>query len=162
MGAALPSALAPASLCQYRTASPTKPPGLTRLAFRPHARHPCCADTCSNSIRVVKTTKQTATTPLTYTEAVKVRCPLLSPPTSTPPPPPPSPGSSCCKPLVGLHPHSWRCLQGQHRLVEVAWGARPPGAAVCTLLLSTGLAQPRQRLCRFTPTSFLLYSACSW
>ncbi|KAL4435632.1 hypothetical protein ABPG77_002595 [Micractinium sp. CCAP 211/92] len=30
------------------------------------------SDTCSNSIRVVKTTKQTATTPLTYTEAVKL------------------------------------------------------------------------------------------
>lgn len=30
------------------------------------------ADTCSNSIRVVKTTKQTATEPLTYPQAVKV------------------------------------------------------------------------------------------
>jgi hypothetical protein len=33
-----------------------------------------CADTCSNSIRVVKTTKQTATVPLTYPAAIKVGC----------------------------------------------------------------------------------------
>lgn len=31
------------------------------------------ADTCSNSIRVVKTTKQAATDPISYTQAVKVR-----------------------------------------------------------------------------------------
>lgn len=30
------------------------------------------SDCCSNSIRVIKTTKQTATVPLTYTEVVKV------------------------------------------------------------------------------------------
>ena len=31
------------------------------------------SDTCSNSIRVVKTSKQTATTPITYPEVVKAR-----------------------------------------------------------------------------------------
>ncbi len=31
------------------------------------------SDCCSNSIRVIKTTKQTATVPITYTEVVKVR-----------------------------------------------------------------------------------------
>jgi len=30
------------------------------------------SDTCSNSVRVVKTSKQTATTPITYPEVVKV------------------------------------------------------------------------------------------
>ena len=33
---------------------------------------PAPADTCSNSIRVIKTTKQTATSPLSYPDAVKV------------------------------------------------------------------------------------------
>ena len=33
---------------------------------------PANTDTCSNSIRVVKTTKQTATVPMTYPQAVKV------------------------------------------------------------------------------------------
>lgn len=31
------------------------------------------SDCCSNSIRVIKTAKQTATTPMTYTQVVKVR-----------------------------------------------------------------------------------------
>ena len=38
------------------------------------------SDTCSNSVRVVKTSKQTATTPMTYPEVVRVsaHCLLLS------------------------------------------------------------------------------------
>lgn len=35
------------------------------------------SDTCSNSIRVVKTSKQTATTPITYPEVVKASHALL-------------------------------------------------------------------------------------
>lgn len=31
------------------------------------------SDTCSNSVRVVKTTKQTSTVPMTYPEVVRVR-----------------------------------------------------------------------------------------
>ena len=37
-----------------------------------HYAPTCAADTCSNSIRVVKTTKQAATDPISYTQAVKV------------------------------------------------------------------------------------------
>lgn len=37
------------------------------------------SDTCSNSIRVIKTTKQTHTEPITYPKALQVRDLLLGP-----------------------------------------------------------------------------------
>ena len=36
------------------------------------------SDTCSNSIRVVKTSKQASTTKTTYPEVVRVRCPVYT------------------------------------------------------------------------------------
>jgi hypothetical protein len=59
-------------------------PGTSRLAF---SQRTCVADCCSNSFRVVKTVKQTAPEPVSYTEAisgilktdgVQVRMPCLA------------------------------------------------------------------------------------
>ena len=50
---------------------PQDPP-TQAAASHPPPLPPNPADTCSNSIRVVKTTKQTATTPLTYPQAIRV------------------------------------------------------------------------------------------
>ena len=56
----------------YQTPAPT-PSAAVTLSVPYLAYPPPPTDTCSNSIRVVKTTKQTATVPLSYPEAVKVR-----------------------------------------------------------------------------------------
>lgn len=58
------------------------------------------SDTCSNSVRVVKTTKQTSTTPVTYPEVVRVRFVLTSK------------DANCATPSARLHPHPTSVVVG--------------------------------------------------
>lgn len=51
---------------------PTTP--LSFVAPPLHRSSSLVSDTCSNSIRVIKTAKQTVTVPMTYPEVVKVGC----------------------------------------------------------------------------------------